>query len=77
MNKTLLILIAGIVVVAGLIGYTMFGKSSSTHTANDGHTEAEHNAAAGHTAGDGHTEAEHSTGESAPHDDTGTAPHID
>ena len=61
MNKTLLIIISGIVVVGGLIGYTMFGKQSSTV----------------HTANDGHTEAEHTTSESTPHDDTGTAPHND
>ncbi len=78
MNKTLLLLIAGIVVVGGMVGYTVLNKSDSAHTAGDGHTEVEHSEAAGHTAGDGHTETDHSqTVESAPHDDSGTATHID
>ncbi len=61
MNKSLYLIIGGIVVVGALIGYTMLGKSDASHTANDGHTEVEH--AEGSAA--------------APHDDTGTAPHTD
>ncbi len=61
MNKSLYIIIIGIVVVGGLIGYTMFGKSSSES----------------HTAGDDYTDAEHQDGNVAPHDDTGTTPHTD
>jgi len=62
MNKTLLILIAGIVIVGGLIGYTALGKSTSQE----------------HTEGDGHTGAGHAqTTGTVPHDDTGTAPHND
>ncbi len=62
MNKSLYIIIAGIIVVAGLIGYTLFNKdSSAVHTANDGHTEVDHA----------------SKSVSTPHDDTGTTPHND
>lgn len=61
MNKTLLIIIAGIVIVGGLIGYTVLGKSEPN----------------GHTDGDGHTTVQHEATEKAPHDDTGTAPHDD
>jgi hypothetical protein len=60
MNKTLLILIGGIVIVAGLIGYTIFGKQDASHMEGDGHAE--------HVQG---------VGKSAPHDDTGVAPHAD
>ncbi len=43
MNKSLYIILALIVVVGGLIGYTMFGQSiPPVHTAGDGHTEAQH-----------------------------------
>ena len=80
MNKTLLILIAGIVIVGGFIGYTVLGKSTSKeHTEGDGHTTAQHvETATGHTEGDGHTDADHvQTTGTVPHDDTGTAPHND
>ena len=79
MNKTPLLLIAGIVVVGGMVGYTVLNTSTdAAHTAGDGHMEAEHSEAAQHTADDGHTETDHSqTVESAPHDDSGTATHID
>ncbi len=79
MNKTLLVLVPIIVIVAGLIGYTLFGKTDpEAHTAGDGHTEAEHSQAVGHTEGDGHTETDHAEQtQTAPHDDTGTEPHID
>jgi flagellar basal body-associated protein FliL len=75
MNKTLLILIAGIVVIAGIIGYMVLGgsKNEATHTAGDGHTEAQHAEALPHD--DTGTTA-HSS-EDVPHDDTGTAPHQD
>jgi hypothetical protein len=44
MNKTLSILIAGIIIIAGIIGYMVLGgsKSDATHTAGDGHTDAQH-----------------------------------
>ena len=44
MNKTLSILIIGIIVVAGIIGYMVFGgsKNDAAHTAGDGHTDAQH-----------------------------------
>lgn len=62
MNKSLIALVAGIVLVSGLIGYTVLGKEKvETHTAGDGHAESEH--------------LEEAT--SVPHDDTGTAPHND
>lgn len=61
MNKTLLIIIAGIVIVGGLIGFTLLGKSESN----------------GHTDDDGHTTTQHEANGKAPHDDTGTAPHND
>ncbi len=61
MNKSLIAIIAGIVVVGGLIGYTMMNKSDAAHTANDGHTEADHA----------------TTGTTVPHDDSGLAPHQD
>lgn len=79
MNKTLIALIVGIVAVAGLIGYTVFGKESAqTHTTGDGHTEARHVENAAHTVGDGHTEAVHAeSGATVPHDDSGAAPHVD
>ncbi len=35
MNKTLYIIIAGIAVVAGLVGYTMFGQSNTETTPHD------------------------------------------
>lgn len=75
MSKTLLILIAGIVIVGGFIGYTMFGTSSSetAHTAGDGHTDAEHAEALPH---DDTGTTPHGS-EGIPHDDTGTAPHQD
>lgn len=62
MNKTQLILISGIIVVGGLIGYTFFGKQEVPHTSGDGHMEVEHTQNAGTVA---------------PHDDAGTEPHID
>ena len=61
MNKSLYAIIAGIVVVGGLIGFTMMNKPDAAHTANDGHTESDHAAA----------------GTAVPHDDTGLAPHQD
>lgn len=74
MNKTLLILIAGIVIIGGLIGYTVLGKSSSNgHTDGDGHTTAQHEA----TPHDDTGTAPHDDTTTAPHDDTGTAPHND
>ena len=39
MNKSLYIVIAGIVIVAGFVGYTLFGKEEAVHTAGDGHTD--------------------------------------
>ncbi len=39
MNKSLLAIIAGIVVVGGLIGYTIMNTSDATHITNDGHTD--------------------------------------
>ena len=44
MNKTFLLLLGAIVVVGGFIGYTVLGspKDTGTHTAGDGHTEAQH-----------------------------------
>lgn len=39
MNKSLYIVIAGIVVVAGIIGYILFGTQEAVHTAGDGHTD--------------------------------------
>ena len=79
MNKTLLILIAGIVLVGGLIGYTVLGKSSpADHTDGDGHTTAQHETTETHTEGDGHTDADHiETTGTVPHDDTGSTPHND
>ena len=75
MNKTLLALIAGITVIAGIIGYTVLGgsKSDATHTAGDGHTDAQHAEALPH---DDTGTAPHGS-EGVPHDDTGTAPHQD
>lgn len=74
MNKTLLILIAGIVIIGGLIGYTVLGKSSSTaHTDGDGHTTAQHEA----TPHDDTGTTPHDDTTTVPHDDTGTAPHND
>ncbi|TAK58585.1 hypothetical protein EPO14_01955 [Patescibacteria group bacterium] len=61
MNKTVLILIAGIVIVGGLIGYTVLGKSASDGNAKTGDT----------------TTTQQKTVNIAPHDDTGTAPHND
>lgn len=73
MNKTLYIIFTGIVIVAGLIGYTMFGKSSGeSHTAGDGHTEAVHQESLPH---DDTGLAPHNEDGVVPHDDTGTAPH--
>lgn len=79
MNKTLLILIAGIVIVGGLIGYTVLGKSESNrHTDGDGHTTNQHKAMEGHMEGDAHTDVAHDQMMgTAPHDDTGTTPHND
>lgn len=79
MNTTTTFIFGGILIVGALIGYSLMGGDSpAAHTANDGHAEAEHAAAVGHTAGDGHAEAEHSESTvSAPHDDAGTAAHID
>ncbi len=79
MSKTLLILITGIVIIGGLIGYTVLGKSSSKgHTDGDGHTTTQHEATETHTEGDGHTDTDHAeTTGAVPHDDTGTAPHND
>lgn len=61
MNKTFLLLIGAIVVVGGFIGYTVLGSSDDigTHTAGDGHTEAQH---AGNTA------VPHDDTGSEPHD---------
>lgn len=75
MNKTLLVLIAGIVVIAGIIGYVVFGgsKDEIAHTVGDGHTEAQHAEALPHD--DTGTAAHGSEG--IPHDDTGLAPHQD
>ena len=75
MNKTLSILIIGIILVAGVIGYMVLGgtKNDSTHTAGDGHTDAQHAEALPH---DDMGTAAHGN-ETAPHDDTGTAPHQD
>ena len=75
MNKTLLALIAGIIVIGGIIGYTVLGgsKNEAAHTAGDGHTEAVHAEALPHN--DTGTAAHGSEG--VPHDDTGTAPHQD
>ena len=75
MSKTLLGLIAGIIVIAGIIGYTVLGgsKSDATHTAGDGHADAEHAESLPHD--DRGTRAHGSEG--VPHDDTGTAPHQD
>lgn len=44
MNKTLSLLIIGIIVVGGAIGYmTLVGsKSEAAHTTGDGHTDAQH-----------------------------------
>lgn len=61
MNKTVLILIAGIVIVGGFIGYTVLGKSTSDGSAKTGNT----------------TTTQQKTVDIAPHDDTGTAPHND
>lgn len=79
MNNTLIALLAGIVIVVGLIGYTVLGKSApSVHTDGDGHTTVQHEATEKHSEGDGHTEDEHAgTTGSVPHDDTGTVPHND
>ncbi|MBY0539428.1 hypothetical protein K2P56_03285 [Patescibacteria group bacterium] len=75
MNKTLLVLIAGIVIIAGIIGYMFLGgsKNEAAHTAGDGHTEAQHTEALPH---DDTGTAAHGS-EATPHDDTGTAPHQD
>lgn len=79
MNKTLLILIAAIVVVGGLIGFTILGKSESNgHKDSDGHTTNQHKEMESHMDGDAHTDAAHDQMMGAtPHDDTGTAPHND
>lgn len=75
MNKTLYIIIAGIIVAAGLIGYTTFGKSSGeSHTAGDGHTEAEHQESLPH---DNTGKDHHNENGAVHHDDTGTTPHTD
>ncbi len=74
MNKSLYVIIAAIVVVGGLIGYTMFGRSASVvHTAGDGHTDAQHSESVPH---DDTGKAPHDS-EATPHDDSGLAPHTD
>lgn len=75
MNKTLLVLIAGIVIIAGIIGYMVLGgsKNDAAHTVGDGHTEAQHEEMMPH---DDTGTTPHGS-EVAPHDDTGTAPHQD
>jgi len=71
MNKTLLILIAGIVIVGGLIGYTVLGKSTSNDSATTQQKVAEA------TPHNDTGTAPHDDTEAAQHDDTGTAPHND
>ena len=62
MNKTLHLIIAGIIIVSGLIGYTMLGQKTDV----------------AHAAGDGHVETDHATAvETSAHDDGGLAPHTD
>lgn len=75
MNKTLSILIIGIVVILGIIGYVVLGgsKNEIVHTAGDGHTEAQHAEELPH---DDTGTMPHGS-EGIPHDDTGTAPHQD
>lgn len=82
MNKTLLILIAGIVIVGGLIGYTVLGKPASTQqkaseaVPHDDTGTAPHDDSAVAPHDDTGT-APHNDTTTAPHDDTGTAPHND
>lgn len=75
MNKTLLVLIIGIIVVGGAIGYVTLSESKddATHTPGDGHTEAQHEEMMPHDD----TGTEPHGSEVAPHDDTGLAPHQD
>lgn len=75
MNKSLYILIAAIVVVGGLIAYTVLPRSSeSAHTAGDGHTEAQYTESAPH---DDTGKAPHATSSAPAHNDSGQAPHND
>ena len=62
MNKSLYIVIAGIIVMAGFIGYTLFGTKEAVHTAGDDHTD--------HAQVEAQVEAT-----VAPHEDSGTEAH--
>ncbi len=74
MNTSLYIIIAAIVVVGGLIAYTLIGRSSTPlHTTGDGHTEAQHVESTPHDD----TKTPHATTTPAAHDDGGQAPHND
>ena len=65
MNKSLYVIIALIVAVSGLIGSTIFGRSTpSVHAAGDKHTDTQHAESVLHD----------DTGK-APHDDSKLAPH--
>lgn len=77
MNKTVMILIAGIVIVGGLIGYTVFGKSASDGKAKTGDPTTTQQRTAETAPHDDTGTAPHDDTTSAPHDDTGTAPHND
>ena len=75
MNKSLYIIIALIVVVGGLIGYTLFGRPSPViHTAGDGHTDTQHAESIPH---DDTGKTQHDNSVTPSHGNSGLAPHND